>query len=166
MVILFCIILFYIQETPILWDKNEVVHGYVSEFYIEKTKENFQIYTPNAVKNGNLWDNVSSASFWTNEGIDGAGFLLSALAPGAALKALNVGAKTARLLGSTSKLAENIDIGLATGVNTFYEAGSEALEVKKNLDGQFNDLIKNQVINEFPASIQSHSTTYLHWFLQ
>lgn len=41
MVILFCIILFYIQETPILWDKNEVVHGYVSEFYIEKTKENF-----------------------------------------------------------------------------------------------------------------------------
>jgi len=113
----------------------------------EKTKETFQVYTPSAVKNGSLWDNVSSASFWTNEGVDGAGFLLAALAPGAAIKGLGIGAKTARLFGSTTKLAENVDLGLATGINTFYEAGSEALGIKKDLDGQFKKLIDDQVIN-------------------
>lgn len=113
----------------------------------EDVKERFDIYTPKSVREGSLWDNISSASFWTNEGVDGAGFLLAALVPGGALKALGAGSKIARLFGSTAKVANNIDLGLATGINTFYEAGSEALQLKQELDNTFKGLVERGEIN-------------------
>ncbi len=104
------------------------------------------VYTRRSVRDGNLWDNVTSVDFWANEGADGLGFMLSMMVPGVALGKLGAGTKmmsgiakgskqgfamagkmddAARLLGLQSA-GNAIDIGTATLVNTLYEAGAEA----------------------------------------
>lgn len=105
-------------------------------------KDEFPIYTPKAVREGNLWDNLTSHSFWTNEGIDGAGFMLGLLAPGAGLKALGLGAKAAKLTGQGAKFAEGVDLASATLMNTTLESAAEAKgladSLKIQLTGQIN----------------------------
>jgi hypothetical protein len=94
------------------------------------------VYTSDRVKDGNIFDSIFSTSFWAKEGADGLGFLISFLLPGRAVKALNVGSKSAKLIKpgteiastlikegkamnkavnlATNKLAENIDLLTAT----------------------------------------------------
>lgn len=104
------------------------------------------VYIKDAVQNGNLWANISSMDFWATEGASGLAFLISALAPGAAIQKFGTGLKLARALGKTGgkglQLLEKSDefaktVGLAnlenaTNVlgatigNTIYEAGVEA----------------------------------------
>jgi len=73
---------------------------------VNKLNEDFNsellpVYVKKAVQEGNLLDNISSVDFWATEGADGIGYIVSMLAPGAALKSLNVGEK---LLGATAFL--------------------------------------------------------------
>jgi hypothetical protein len=111
----------------------------------QKTKEKFAVYTPKAVKEGNLWDNVSSASFWTNEGVDGAAFLFGMMAPGAAIKGLGLASKTSKLLNISAKAGESIELGTATLLNTTLESAAEATGVVQDLKTQFKDKVGKEV---------------------
>lgn len=53
-------------------------------------------YVSEDIQNGNLWDKMGSAQWWATTGADGAGFMLSMLAPGRLLAAAGVGAKLAK----------------------------------------------------------------------
>lgn len=115
-----------------------------------KTKEEFAIYTPKAVKEGSLWNNLQSASFYTNEGVDGLGFLVSMLVPGAALKGLGMASKLAKLGGNTvkaTKLANNIELGTMTLMNTTLESASETKGLIDNLKPELQANVDNGKIN-------------------
>ena len=111
----------------------------------QETKDQFAVYTPKAVKDGNLWDNVTSASFWTNEGVDGAGFLFGMMAPGAALKGIGMASKASKLLSISAKAGESIELGTATLLNTTLESASEAQGVTQQLKGEFKDKIGKEI---------------------
>lgn len=117
------------------------------------------VYTAKAVREGNLWDNISSTAFWATDGADGLGFLVGMMAPGMAFEYAGLGGKlvgtaanskklswltnmagkaeegtkVAKLMGLTGK---NIDTGLAVMGNTLLEAGSEAKGVGDDLDAK------------------------------
>lgn len=120
---------------------------------LEGAKEHFTneiapVYVKRAVRDGNLWANITSVDFWATEGASGLAFLLSAFAPGAAIRGFGVGIKLANALGKSKKLIDGIKvlekadkisktIGLgnlenaitivgATISNTLYEAAVEA----------------------------------------
>lgn len=113
----------------------------------QAVKEQFEIYKPKSVVNGNLWDNLTSTSFWTDEGVDGAGFLLSMLAPGAALKATGIAGKLAKL-PMLSKLGQaNIELGQATLLNTALESAAETKGIVDDLNTQFKTKITNGEVN-------------------
>ncbi len=118
----------------------------ISQFNEDVNAELLPVYVKKAVSEGNLMDNISSIDFWATEGADGIGFIASMLAPGAALKSLNLGHK---ILGTTAKglsmingeaklagavrtleglgvTANNIELGAMTMANTLFESGSEA----------------------------------------
>ncbi len=112
----------------------------------QSVKDQFAIYTPKAVKEGNLWDNISSASFWTNEGVDGAGYLIAMMAPGAALKTLGTAGKLSKL-GMSGSMAQKMETGAATMMNTTLEAMGEAKGTVDQLKGEFNQKIEVGEIN-------------------
>ena len=119
----------------------------------------FPIYTPDRVKNGNIWANLASTSFWATEGADAIGFFLAMLVPGQLIKSAKLGkgaVQAGRVLGkglgmdmtgglkgvktvpAVQKLlkpgtawAGRIDDVSATMVNTIYESGAEAGEAYK-----------------------------------
>lgn len=126
----------------------------------------FPVYTAKAVKEGNLWDNISSTSFWATDGADGLGFIIAMMAPGAAFEYAGLGSKLIQGLSKTSKYAgmvekteagvntlkymgitgKNIDSGLAVMGNTIFEAGAEAKSVGDNLDGKKDDFIQKETL--------------------
>ena len=120
----------------------------------EINTELLPVYAKKAVTEGNLWDNITSTSFWATDGADGLGFMIGMMAPGAIINKLGMGAKllssgrkaaqwagmaektetavtALKSLGLTSKA---IDIGAGAVVNTITEAGAEAKGVGDDLD--------------------------------
>ena len=121
-----------------------------------------KVHVPQSVREGGLWDNLSSASFWATEGADGVGFLVSMLVPGNVLKLAKLGTRgvnlynagneflamtkgltkglsktqALRMAAGTEKLglraAENIDNITAATVNSTIEAAAEAKETFDN----------------------------------
>ncbi len=132
------------------WIDNSYVN-YWSSLDENTTKKMFPIYTPKAVKEGNLMDHLLSASFYTDEGVDGLGFLLSAIASSGAVKALGVGAKVAKGLDMGVKAAKNIDLASMTAINTIYEAASEAHGMMEPLKRQFAEKIQKGEITQEQA---------------
>ena len=112
----------------------------------QKTKENFAVYTPKAVKEGNLWDNITSTSFWTSEGVDGVGFLLGNMGPSFALKGVGLAGKLAKV-GVGAKLAENLELGTATVFNATTESLGEAKGLVDALKQEFDKKLSDQEIN-------------------
>lgn len=94
------------------------------------------VYVRKAVKEGNLWDNISSIDFWATEGADGVGYIASMFLPGAAISKFNMGGKFASMFAKTEKARKDLlsgglagtkaNIKLATLGNTLFEAGAEA----------------------------------------
>lgn len=113
----------------------------------QAVKDQFAIYTPKAVKEGTLWDNFTSTSFWTDEGVDGAGFLISMMAPGAALKATGIAGKLAKLPMLSKIGTANIELGQATLLNTGLEAAAETKGMVDDLTRQFQEDIIGHKIN-------------------
>ena len=113
----------------------------------QATKDKFPIYKPKSVVNGNLWDNLTSTSFWTDEGVDGVGFLLSMLTPGAALKATGIAGKLAKLPMLSELGQANIELGQATLLNTALESAAETKGVVDDLNNQFKVKIANGEFN-------------------
>jgi len=120
------------------------------------------VYTAKAVREGNLWDNISSTSFWATDGADGLGFIAAMMAPGAIFeyaglggKLLNAGRNASKFAGMTEKTeaavtalkamgitGKSIDAGFAVAGNTIFEAGAEAKGVGDDLDRKKSDFIK------------------------
>lgn len=114
----------------------------VSNFNEHVNDEYLPVYVKKAVKEGNLWDNISSIDFWATEGADGIGYIASMLVPGAALKALGAGNALAKLPGLAGRVsAGTINSVMATTANTLMEASAEAGgamdNFEKSLDEQF-----------------------------
>ncbi len=142
---------------------NSWIKG-VTELNEKVNNEALPVYVKKSVKEGNLWDNISSVDFWATEGADGIGFMASMLVPGAVLKGLGLGSKLARSseviasIGSkgtkfqklmqgaqkASKLGltvENFDMIAATTANTYLEAAAES--------GMAMDSFEKENKNEF-----------------
>lgn len=135
------------------------------------------VYTAKAVKEGNLWDNIKSTSFWATDGADGIGFIAAMMTPGAIFEYANLGGKLIQGLSKSSKLAgmvekteagvnalkfmgitgKNIDSGLAVMGNTIFEAGSEAKGVGDDLDRK-KDQFVNDYVNQGYSIEEAEST--------
>lgn len=105
-------------------------------------EEVLPVYVKKAVKEGDLWANISSVDFWATEGADGAGFIASMLVPGAAIKAIGFGNKVAKgmkAMSNVNKLddvantvskfklnPDTLDLVAQTTANTIFEAAAEA----------------------------------------
>lgn len=125
------------------------------------------VYTAKAVKEGDLWDNITSPAFWATEGADGIGFIASMFVPGAAMKSLNLGekimgltAKGAELASGESKMAgavrtlseklgikspEAFDVATTSLANTFIESAAEAGGAGENFERNHDNFIKEQI---------------------
>jgi len=127
------------------------------------------IYTAKAVKEGNLWDNITSTSFWATEGADGIGFIAGMMAPGAAFEYIGLGGKLIAAASKSQKLArftslagkaeeatkalkfmgitgKNIDSGLAVMSNTLLEAGAEAKGVGDDIERQKPQFVQRETL--------------------
>jgi hypothetical protein len=115
----------------------------INQLNEDVNEELLPVYVSKAVRDGDIWDNISSMDFWATEGADGLGFIASMLVPGAVINKLGLGAKA---LSGTTKLAKmanktdeavsflnrigltpkNADLHMSTLANTIFEAGAEA----------------------------------------
>lgn len=137
----------------------------IDDFQGKVNEDLMPIYTAKAVREGNLWDNISSTSFWATDGADGIGFIAGMMAPGAAFEYLGLGSKLVKGVSNSEKLAKwsqmvgkaeegtkllksigasgkNIDSGLAIMGNTFLEAGAEAKGVGDHLEQKKPEFIQ------------------------
>ena len=69
-------------------------------------KDLLPVYTKKAVETGDLWDNISSTSFWATDGADGLGFIIGMMAPGAAFEYAALGSKLIGAAANSAKLAK------------------------------------------------------------
>ena len=94
------------------------------------------VYVKKSIKEGGLWDNITSLDFWATEGADGIGYIASMMIPGTIIAKYSLGTKMANMLGKTQKARKVLDeigfagnkadVALATLGNTIFEAGVEA----------------------------------------
>ncbi len=124
----------------------------------DKTKENFAIYKPKSVTEGNLSDNIFSASFWTDEGVDGVGFLLAMMAPAGALRLANLSGKMTKF-GVGINTAKNLELGAGTLLNTTLESAAESKglvdKIKPMLDEQFAEKVANGMDPELAERLKN-----------
>jgi len=126
------------------------------------------VYVKKAVSEGNLWDNISSVDFWATDGADGIGFIVSMLAPGAALKSIGLGEKVlgttakglslingeSKLAGATRTLtelgitADRLELGSMTMANSMFEAGSEAGSAMEAFQNNLDKQLQAGAINQ------------------
>jgi hypothetical protein len=150
-------------------------------------KDLLPVYTKKAVETGDLWDNISSTSFWATDGADGLGFIIGMMAPGAAFeyaalgsKLINAASKSQRLAKYTSMVGKaeegvtalktmgitgrNIDSGLAVMGNTLFEAGAEAKGVGDDLDRKKPQFMARRIAeikNKLAASQKPSEPEYI-----
>lgn len=138
----------------------------IDEFQDKINTDVLPVYTAKAVKEGNLWDNISSTSFWATDGADGLGFVIAMMAPGAIFEYAGLGGKLINTMSKSAKFAgmvekteagistlkymgitgKNIDFGLSVMGNTIFEAGAEAKSVGDNLDKKKDEFLQNETL--------------------
>jgi len=139
---------------------NAWIQG-VSELEEDIKQDALPVYVKRAVKDGNLWDNITAIDFWATEGADGLGYIVSMLAPGSAINKFGVGSKlfgvskAAKMANKTDEAAnvlsnlgvtpKNADLFTATMANTIFEAGAEA---KGAMDGFIGELDKRRLLHQ------------------
>jgi len=116
----------------------------------EKLKEMFPIYKSRRYTEGNIFQQLGTSQYWTDDFVDGFAFMISAFAPGLILGKLGAGAATAskiadasRIMGTgtinAAKLASNIDWLTTTALSTAAESMFEAKDAR---DTTYNNLVK------------------------
>lgn len=137
-------------------------------------EELMPVYVSKAVKEGNLWNNITSGEFWATEGADGVGFMTSMLVPGAILKSLGLGNAlykgSIKSLAAVSKIgkgatayqklaqaaitaeklglsASKFDVGAATIANTYLESAAETGFALQDFDKRKEEIISNYMMN-------------------
>lgn len=129
----------------------------------ESIKEDIlPVYVKKAVREGNLWDNITSVDFWATEGADGLGYIISMLAPGQVINKFGVGSKLLgvnkfsemaaktkyaddiiKRLDKVGYTAKNADLATSTFANTLFEAGAEA---KSAMDSYIGELERRRLL--------------------
>jgi hypothetical protein len=136
----------------------ENIHKNLNEEYLP-------VYVSESVEQGGFLNKIKSPEFWATEGADGLGFMLSMLVPGAAFKGLNLGEKAlvssakvmnrlgfvknleksveavAKLGGKTSSAIDNLNQVAITGLNTYFEAGTEAASAMNSVEEQKDSIM-------------------------
>jgi hypothetical protein len=150
-------------------DNTDLLKDAFDNSFIRAVDENFNkfnnaalpVYVSDTVTNGGFFNKITSGEFWATEGADGAGYLISAFAPGAALKALGASNK---LFGGLAKLTsmrygksldvsrrallqagitvDKIDSFAIPAANTFFEAGAESKGVTDSMEARFPEFEK------------------------
>ncbi len=133
-------------------DEGEGWNTFVNNKWIQSVQniqesvneELLPVYVKKSVKEGDLLTNLTSVDFWATEGADGIGFIVSMLAPGAALKALNIGGKLTKFTALSQKAtAAQKALGITAGAidnaaitlgNTVFEAAAEAGSAMDNFE--------------------------------
>lgn len=133
---------------------NFWVNGFAS--LEEGIKESFPIYKTKEYEKGNILDKMSSLSWWTDDFVDGAAFMASALVPGSVLSKMGAGykvtntyskigrqmssalnkTKLGRNPGATKglkTLSQEGDLAAITAWNTINEAGFEAKDTQESI---------------------------------
>lgn len=112
------------------------------------------VYKRKEVEEGGLFRQLISPEFWGTEFADGVGFLVSMMAPGAALRGIGLGeklikgvskvpkiggtlAKEGKLTKFGMKAADTVNDWSSAGVNTVVESMAEGNETMTNLKDQF-----------------------------
>jgi hypothetical protein len=124
----------------------------------ESIKEAMPIHMSKLAREGGLTDKLSSGAWWASSGADGLGFMLAMFAPGAALKAANVGSKIAagaeglaNLSGKLGKVATGeswvAKLGLMTAPEGRVAAAVEAktAELMAKSGGVLDDVAKAEI---------------------
>lgn len=98
-----------------------------------------KVHVPQSVREGGLWANLSSASFWATEGADGVGFLTSMLVPGNVLKLAKLGQRGVNLLNAGNEflaMSKGLTKGLSKTQSLRMAAGAEKLGIRaaENID--------------------------------
>ncbi len=145
----------------------EKIQKYVQDEYLP-------VYVSDTVTNGNFLDKVTAGEFWATEGADGVGYLISAMAPGAAFKALGGANKifggmtkaTALRYGKSIEVArkaltkagmttDKINDYMIPAFNTYFEAGAEAKGA-----GDAADSRKPEFIEKFKSKLDINSREF------
>ena len=133
-----------------------------NEMFDKLNKEFLPVYVSDTVTNGGFTDKIFSGEFWATEGADGVGYLVSMLAPGAALKSLKVGngifnttakltalkngksiATAQRALEMAGWSGKKVDGLIIPAFNTLAEAGAEARGFSDNLRANKTEALAN-----------------------
>ena len=136
--------------------------------FSEEFKESaLPVYAKQAIKDGNIWDKMTSMDFLAKEGADGVGFLASMLAPGAAIKALALGKGITKAIGRAAQgykagskiddlaqmvakgklTPQRIDAVTQTVANTMFEAAAEARSAGDNYEARMEAKLKSGEIS-------------------
>lgn len=124
------------------------------------------VYVDTATRDGKLADKIFDIDFWSTEGADGLGYVLAMFAPGAAIKAMNLGSKVFKPLAALGALGEKttkigaqlaklgapttpkmFDLWTQTLANTIFESGAEA---KGAMDSFRESPEYEKLLNELP----------------
>lgn len=148
----------------------------------------FPVYVKKAVAEGNLWENITSIDFWATDGADGIGYILSMLAPGAAINRLSLGSKlfkagaqgvrgTGKYVGLSGKVddvlntlskadgflpttSKTADLWTGTVANTLFEAAAEAQGAMEGYESHLKQMLDSGEITqeEFDTKVKDKST--------
>lgn len=159
-----------IQDAVTGEDTTDFLDTTFNNSFIKATDKAFEnvntellpVYVSDTVTNGGFFDKVTSGEFWATEGADGVGYLISAFAPGAALKALGASNKlfggltklnslrygksldiSRRALSQAGVTIDKIDDVIVPMANTFFEAGAESKGVADSMDARRSELEAN-----------------------
>lgn len=125
----------------------------LDNFNTSLQEKGLPVYTPESVRDGNIFDKLASTSFWASEGADGVGFLVGMLAPGALLRWASLGQKITgatkvftaaeklampanefNAIAKSAKTAAKINDWSSAVINTVYESATEGVQA-------FNDYL-------------------------
>lgn len=155
----------------------------------EVNDEYLKVYSTAASQDGFLGA-VTSASFWATEGADGLGYLLGAMAPGAIIAKLGIGAATIRGMSSVGGAftkgmvagadasamssfgvaknlakygvtAKNVDLAAITTANTLFESFAEAGGAMEGMDAKKGEFIKLNYGDRLSANIDLRAEGFI-----
>lgn len=139
----------------------------------QSIKEAMPVYMSKTVQEGNLLNKLGSGAWWAEAGADGLGFMLSMFVPGAALKAVGIGAKIAagaeglaNLSGKLGKVATGeswvAKLGLMTAPEGRVAAAVEAktAELMAKGGGVLDDVAKAEIAAVAESTRKAAGSTY------
>jgi hypothetical protein len=140
----------------------------IDDWNDEVKQEYLPVYVKKAVKEGNLWDNITSIDFWATDGSDGIGYIAAMMTPGAIIEGVNLGSKLISSTARLSKLAKftkqtedaisvmsklgitpkNINSVTSVVGNTILEAGAESKSVSDSIIADADRRLKQGQISQ------------------